>query len=46
MATTADNIIHTGNPSRSALRVATLRAAHQLLDEPIVYKDPFSLPIL
>ncbi len=46
MATTADNIIHTGNPSRSALRVATLRAAHQLLDEPIVFNDPFALPIL
>ena len=32
--------------SRTALRVATLRAAHQLLDEPIVLEDPFALRIL
>lgn len=41
-----DNIIHTGQPSRSALRVASLRAVHQLLDEPIVLPDPVALPIL
>jgi methyltransferase (TIGR00027 family) len=40
------NIIHTGQPSRSALRVASLRAVHQLLDEPIVLPDPVALPIL
>jgi methyltransferase (TIGR00027 family) len=41
-----DNIIQTGEPSRSALKVAALRAAHQLLDEPIVLHDPIALPIL
>ena len=46
MHATQTNIIHAGEPSRSALRVATLRAAHQLLDEPIVFDDPMSLPIL
>lgn len=40
------NIIHSGEPSRSALRVAMLRAAHQLLDEPIMFDDPLALPIL
>jgi methyltransferase (TIGR00027 family) len=40
------NIIQTGEPSRSALRVATARAAHQLLDEPIVFVDPVALPVL
>lgn len=43
---TPGNIIQTGEPSRSALRVATLRAAHQLLEEPIVFNDPVALPIL
>jgi methyltransferase (TIGR00027 family) len=47
MSTTSDiNIIQTGEPSRSALRVAILRGAHQLLDEPIVFEDPVALPIL
>lgn len=46
MSKSSDNIIHTGVPSRSALRVATLRAVHQLLDEPIVFDDPLALPIL
>lgn len=40
------NIIHSGLPSRTAVRVATLRAAHQLLDEPIVFTDPLAIPIL
>jgi methyltransferase (TIGR00027 family) len=40
------NIINDGEPSRTALRVATLRAAHQLLDEPILLADPVALPIL
>lgn len=46
MSTASSNIIHQGVPSRSALRVAVLRAVHQLLDEPIVFEDPFALPIL
>lgn len=33
-------------PKPSALRVAILRAAHQLLDTPIVFEDPFALRIL
>lgn len=40
------NIIHSGQPSRTALFVATLRAAHSLLDEPIVLDDPVALPLL
>ncbi len=43
---TADSILRAGLPSRTALRVALLRAAHQLLDEPIVLEDPVALPIL
>lgn len=46
MRPSPDNIIHAGQPSRSALRVASLRAVHQLLDEPIVLPDPVALPIL
>jgi methyltransferase (TIGR00027 family) len=33
-------------PSRTALRVAMRRAAHQLLDRPRVLDDPVALPIL
>ena len=33
-------------PKPSALRVATLRAVHQLLDAPQVYEDPLALKIL
>jgi methyltransferase (TIGR00027 family) len=33
-------------PKLSALRVATLRAAHQLLDTPLVFEDPLALRIL
>jgi methyltransferase (TIGR00027 family) len=40
------NIVQSGIPSRSALRVAQLRAAHQLLDEPIAFADPIALPML
>jgi methyltransferase (TIGR00027 family) len=43
---TSGNIIQTGQPSRTALTVATLRAAHQLLDEPVVLDDPLALRIL
>lgn len=46
MTISAGNIVHSGIPSRTALRVATLRAVHQLLDEPIVFEDPVALPIL
>jgi len=40
------NIIQTGQPSRTALTVAVLRAAHQLLDDPLVLIDPVALRIL
>ena len=41
-----DNIVRRGMPSRTAVRVATLRAVHELLDEPLVLDDPIALPIL
>jgi methyltransferase (TIGR00027 family) len=34
------------SPKPSALGVATLRAAHQLLDDPLVFEDPLALRIL
>lgn len=46
MTDTSESILQKGEPSRTALRVATLRAAHQLLDEPVVLEDPVALPIL
>jgi methyltransferase (TIGR00027 family) len=33
-------------PSRTALRVALRRAAHQLHDRPLVFEDPIAVPIL
>lgn len=33
-------------PSETALRVATHRAAHQLLDKPVVFEDPLALSML
>lgn len=33
-------------PSRTALRVALRRAAHQLYDAPLVFTDPLAVPIL
>jgi methyltransferase (TIGR00027 family) len=33
-------------PSRTALRVALRRAAHQLIDTPLVFTDPIAVPIL
>lgn len=33
-------------PSHTAFRVALRRAAHQLLDSPLVFEDPLALPIL
>ena len=32
-------------PSRTAQRVAMRRAAHQLLDNPIVFEDPLAVAI-
>jgi len=46
MTITHENIVQSGEPSRTAWRVAMLRAAHQLLDEPIVLEDPMALQIL
>ena len=39
MSAPPTNIVRQGLPSRSALRVATLRAVHALLDELNVAKD-------
>jgi methyltransferase (TIGR00027 family) len=33
-------------PSRTALRVAIRRAAHQLVDRPVILHDPIAIPIL
>lgn len=46
MSTLPTNIVRQGEPSRSALTVASLRAVHQLLDEPLVFADPMALPLL
>lgn len=46
MTTFATNLVRQGEPSRSALTVASLRAVHQLLDEPLVFPDPMALPLL
>ena len=46
MPTPPTNIVRHGEPSRSALRVASLRAVHQLLDDPVVLPDPIALPLL
>ncbi len=46
MSTLPTNIVRHGEPSRSALAVASLRAVHQLLDEPLVFPDPIALPLL
>lgn len=40
------NAVRQGLPSRTAHAVALLRAAHQLLDEPLVLADPVALAIL
>ena len=46
MSALPTNIVRQGTPSRSAMRVASLRAVHQLLDEPLVLPDPIALPLL
>ena len=35
-----------GRPSRTAQRVAVRRAAHQLLDRPLVFEDPYALKVI
>jgi O-methyltransferase involved in polyketide biosynthesis len=35
-----------GQPSRTALRVAIRRAAHQLMEQPRVLDDPIALPLV
>lgn len=47
LAATADaGLLGAGRPSRSALAVAMLRAAHQLLDGGCVFADPLALAII
>ncbi len=46
MSDNSSNIVRRGEPSRSAHWVAALRAAHQLLDEPLILSDPIALPLL
>jgi methyltransferase (TIGR00027 family) len=41
-----DEVVFDPVPKPSALKVAILRAAHQLLDVPVVFKDAFALKIL
>jgi methyltransferase (TIGR00027 family) len=38
--------MHESRPSRTAHRVALRRAAHQLVDEPLVFRDPLALSII
>ena len=38
--------MHEGKPSATALYVAIFRAAHQLIDRPLVFADPVALRIL
>jgi methyltransferase (TIGR00027 family) len=38
--------MHRSRPSRTAYRVALRRAAHQLLDDPPVFKDPLAISIV
>jgi methyltransferase (TIGR00027 family) len=38
--------MQTGRASRTALRVAHRRAAHQLLDQPCILHDPIAVPLL
>ena len=46
MSAMPSNIVRRGEPSRTAHRVAALRAVHQLLDEPLVLPDPIALALL
>jgi methyltransferase (TIGR00027 family) len=38
--------MHEARPSKTALRVALRRAAHQIYDDPVVFHDPVAVPIL
>jgi len=38
--------VNEGRPSRTAQRVAVRRAAHQLIDHPLIFQDPFALRII
>jgi methyltransferase (TIGR00027 family) len=38
--------MYDAKPSRTALRVAIRRAAHQILDKPVVFDDPFAQRII
>jgi methyltransferase (TIGR00027 family) len=38
--------VNEGRPSRTAQRVAVRRAAHQLIDRPLIFEDPFALRII
>lgn len=40
------NVVRQGTPSRTALWVASLRAVHPLLDEPLILDDPLALRLL
>src|ERR1700722_551415 len=42
----ADGVVSEPVPKPSALKVAILRAAHQLLDTPVVFEDALALKIL
>ena len=46
MSNLPTSLVRHGQPSRTALSVASLRAVHQLLDEPLVLLDPVALPLL
>ncbi len=35
-----------GRPSRTAQRVAVRRAAHQLMDRPLIFEDPYAMRII
>ncbi|MQA21587.1 class I SAM-dependent methyltransferase [Rugamonas rivuli] len=41
-----EGLLRQGVASRSALSVAMLRAAHQLIDQPLVFDDPLALAVL
>src|ERR1700739_4930022 len=42
----SERIMEATIPSRTALRVALRRAAHQIVDSPLVFEDPVAVPIL
>lgn len=41
-----EGLLRQGVASRSALQVAMLRAAHQLIDDPLVFDDPLALAVI